>query len=434
MISSLLFVKNLIFFELFIKMSLVIQMDTNDIKKQIDNENVNIEELSISELKHLKNQAKSLTDKRMKRKCTYKIWDIVCVALLAVISNCDEWEEIEMFGIKNKNWLRKFLLLTGGIPSAQTYERVISLLEPDEINKICVEFSNILTEINRKKKEMYHFDGKVEKGSSRKEGEIKPLNVLNVFSSKYGICIDQEMIEEKTNEITAIPKIIERLNLKGVVCTWDALNTQKENVKAVVEKGGDYVVALKGNQGNFYTDVKDYFDEDKLLIISSGYEGSYSLTREKSHNRIITYEYYQTEKVNWYFEKDKWKKLRSIGMVRKTIEKNNGEKVIEKRFYISSLPRDIATFSEAIRGHWEVENKLHWQMDYTFKCDRNQTVNKKALYNLQIIKKFALNILNLVKEDYKRSLKKIRFLVGLGAEEEIHNIFYLLHKKKQIFK
>ena len=242
------------------------------------------------------------------------------------------------------------------------------------------------------------------------------------------------MIEEKTNEITAIPKIIERLNLKGVVCTWDALNTQKENVKAVVEKGGDYVVALKGNQGNFYTDVQDYFDENKLLIISSGYEGSYSLTREKSHSRIITYEYYQTEKVNWYYEKDKWKKLRSIGMVRKTIEKNNGEKVTEKRYYISSLSRDIATFSEAIRGHWEVENKLHWQMDYTFKCDRNQTVNKKALYNLQIIKKIALNILNLVKEDYKRSLKKIRFLVGLGAEEEIHNIFYLLHKKKQIFK
>ena len=399
MVRRLLSVKNLIFFELFIKMSLVIKKDTNDIKNQIDNENVNIEELSISELRHLKNRAKSLTDKRMKRKCKYKIWDIVCVALLAIISNCDEWEEIEMFGIKNKNWLRKFLLLTGGIPSAQTYERVISLLEPDEINKICVEFSNLLTEANRKKKEMYHFDGKVEKGSLRKDGEIKPLNVLNVFSSKYGICIDQEMIEEKTNEITAIPKIIERLNLKGVVCTWDTLNTQKENVKAVVEKGGDYVVVLKGNQGNFYTDVQDYFDENKLLIISSGYEGSYSLTREKSHSRIITNEYYQTEKVNWYYEKDKWKKLRSIWMVRKTIEKNNREKVTEKRYYISSLSRDIATFSEAIRGHWEVENKLHWQMDYTFKCDRNQTVNKKALYNLQIIKKFALNILNLVKED-----------------------------------
>ena len=170
----------------------------------------------------------------MKRKCKYKIWDIVCVALLATISNCDEWEEIEMFAIKKKEQLRKFLLLTGGIPSAQTYERVISLLEPNEINKICVEFSNILTKANKKKKEMCHFDGKVEKESSRKDDKIKPLNVLNVFSSKYGICMKQKMIEEKTNEITAIPKIIERLNLKGVICTWDALNTQKENVKAVV--------------------------------------------------------------------------------------------------------------------------------------------------------------------------------------------------------
>ena len=408
-------------------------MNAKDVKNKLKHKDIDVEDLSISELKYLKNQAKSLNDKRIKRKCKYKIWDIVCVALLAIISNCNEWEEIEMFAIKNRNWLRKFLLLTGGIPSAKTYERVISLLEPLEINKICVEFSNILTNASRTKKEMYHFDGKIEKGSSRKEGKIKPLNVLNVFSSKYGICIDQEMIEEKTNEITAIPKVIERLNLKGVICTWDALNTQKENVKAVVRKGGDYCVALKANQGNFYTDLQDYFDEDKLLIISSGYEGSYFLSREKSHNQVITYEYYQTEKINWYFEKDKWEKLRSIGMVKKTIEKMNGEKIIEKRYYISSLLRDIETFSQAIRSHWKVENKLHWQMDYTFKCDMNLTVNKKALFNLQIIKKFALNILNLVKEDYNRSLKKIRFLVSLGAEEEIHNIFYLLHKKKQIF-
>jgi len=279
-------------------------MNAKDVKNKLKHKDIDVEDLSISELKHLKNQAKSLNDKRIKRKCKYKIWDIVCVALLAIISNCNEWEEIEMFAIKNRNWLRKFLLLTGGIPSAQTYERVISLLEPLEINKICVEFSNILTNASRTKKEMYHFDGKIEKGSSRKEGKIKPLNVLNVFSSKYGICIDQEMIEEKTNEITAIPKVIERLNLKGVICTWDALNTQKENVKAVVRKGGDYCVALKANQGNFYTDLQDYFDEDKLLIISSGYEGSYFLSREKSHNQVITYEYYQTEKINWYFEKD----------------------------------------------------------------------------------------------------------------------------------
>lgn len=404
-----------------------------EIKNELNGENIDMENLSINELKQLKNKAKTLTDKRMQRKCKYKIWDIVCVALLAIISNCNEWEEIEMFAYKNKIWLRKFLLLTGGIPSAQTYERVISLLKAEEINEICVEFSNILTEANKNKKEFYHFDGKVEKGSSRKNGEIRPLNVLNVYSSKYGMCIEQEIIEEKTNEITAIPKVISRLNLKGVICTWDALNTQKENVKAVIENGGDYCVALKANQGNLYKDVIDYFDEDKQLVIESGYEGSYSLSREKSHNQIITYEYYQTEKVKWYFEYEKWSKLRSIGMVKKTIEKKNGEKAVEKRYYISSLLRDINTFSQAIRSHWEVENKLHWQMDYTFKCDSNQTVNKKALFNLQIIKKFALNILNLVKDDYKRSLKKIRFFISLGAEEEIHRIFYLIHKKKVNF-
>lgn len=408
-------------------------MKTKDVKNKLESKNIDIKNVSIRELKQLKNQAKCLTDKRMKRKCKYKIWDIVCVTLLGIISNCNEWEEIEIFGKKNKKWLSSFLKLTGGIPKAQTYERVVSLLNSKEINDICIKFSNILVEANKNKKEMYHFDGKVEKGSSRKDGEIKPLNVLNVYSSKSGICVEQEMIEEKTNEITTIPKIIERLNLKGVICTWDALNTQKENVKAVVKNGGEYCVALKKNQGNFYTDVKDYFTEDKLLVIESGYEGSYSLTREKSHSKIITYEYYQTEKIDWYFEKEKWEKLKSIGMVRKTIEKNNKEKVIEERYYISSLLRDIGTFSEAIRNHWEVENKLHWQMDYTFQCDRNQTVNKKALFNLQIIKKFAMNILNLVKEDYNKSLKKIRFTVSLGVEEEIHNIFYLLHKKKSNF-
>ena len=135
------------------------------------------------------------------------------------------------------------------------------------------------------------------------------------------MCIEQEMIEEKTNEITAIPEIIERLNLKNVICTWDALNTQKENIKAVRAKGGDYCVALKGNQPNFYKDLQDYFDEDRLMIIESGYEGGYQLTREKSHDAVITYEYYQTEKVEWYSDIKSWEGLKSIGLVKKNRKK-----------------------------------------------------------------------------------------------------------------
>ena len=258
---------------------------------------------------------------------------------------------------------------------------------------------------------------------------IKNLNVLNVYSDLLSMCIDQEMIEEKTNEITAIPDVIKRLNVKNVICTWDALNTQKNTVEAVIQGKGDYVGALKGNQGSFYQDVIDYFDEDKLMIIQSGYEGAYKEELEKSHSQVIKYEYYQTEDIKWYEDVKSWKGLKSIGLVVKTMENKKGEKVVEKRYYISSLLIDIYNFSKAIRNHWNVENKLHWQLDFTFKSDDNTTVNKKALFNLQIIKKFALNILNQVKEDYKCSLKKIRFQISLNAPEELERIFKLMDKK-----
>ena len=243
------------------------------------------------------------------------------------------------------------------------------------------------------------------------------------------MCIDQEMIEEKTNEITAIPDVIKRLNIEGVICTWDALNTQKNTVKAVIKRKGDYVGALKGNQGNFYQDVIDYFDEDRLLLIQSQYEGAYKKEIEKSHSQIITYEYYQTEKVKWYSEIKNWEGLKSIGLVIKTIEDKTRKKTEEKRYYISSLLLDIYNFSKAIRNHWNIENKLHWQLDFTFKADENTTVNKKALFNLQIIKKFALNILNQVKEEYRCSLKKIRFQISLNAPEELEKIFKIMEKK-----
>lgn len=390
-----------------------------------------IKEIEISKLKELKEKSKMLKDERQKGKIVYKIWDIVVVVILAVLADCNEWEEIADYARDKKDFLKKFLKLTGGIPTAKTYERVISLIDSQELNKIFVDFiKDIQFMDDIYFKDILSFDGKVDKGSSRKKGyiveETKPLNVLNVYSDKLQMCIDQEMIEEKTNEITAIPDVIKRLDLTNVICTWDALNTQKDNVKAVTSKGGDYCVALKANQGNFYKDVQDYFDEDRLLIIESGYEGAYQLTREKNHEAVITYEYYQTEKVNWYEEKKLWDGLKSIGLVKKTIEKSDGTKTEEKRYYISSLLLDIGIFSNTIRKHWNVENKLHWQMDFTFKSDDNTTMNKKALFNLQIIKKFCLTILNEVKKEKNKSLKRIRKDIARNVEKETIEIFKLL--------
>lgn len=390
-----------------------------------------IKEIEISKLKELKEKSKMLKDERQKGKIVYKIWDIVVVVILAVLADCNEWEEIADYARDEKDFLKKFLKLTGGIPTAKTYERVISLIDSQELNKIFVDFiKDIQFMDDIYFKDILSFDGKVDKGSSRKKGyiveETKPLNVLNVYSDKLQMCIDQEMIEEKTNEITAIPDVIKRLDLTNVICTWDALNTQKDNVKAVISKGGDYCVALKANQGNFYKDVQDYFDEDRLLIIESGYEGAYQLTREKNHEAVITYEYYQTEKVNWYPDIKLWEGLKSIGLVKKTIDQSDGTRVEEKRYYISSLLLDISVFSNAIRKHWNVENKLHWQMDFTFKSDDNTTMNKKALFNLQIIKKFCLTILNEVKKEKNKSLKRIRKDISRNVEKETIEIFKLL--------
>lgn len=390
-----------------------------------------IKEIEILKLKELKEKSKMLKDERQKGKVIYKIWDIVVVVILAVLADCNEWEEIADYARDEKDFLKKFLKLTGGIPTAKTYERVISLIDSQELNKIFVDFiKDIQFMDDIYFKDILSFDGKVDKGSSRKKGyiveETKPLNVLNVYSDKLQMCIDQEMIEEKTNEITAIPDVIKRLDLTNVICTWDALNTQKDNVKAVISKGGDYCVALKANQGNFYKDVQDYFDEDRLLIIESGYEGAYQLTREKNHEAVITYEYYQTEKVNWYPDIKLWEGLKSIGLVKKTIDQSDGTRVEEKRYYISSLLLDISVFSNAIRKHWNVENKLHWQMDFTFKSDDNTTMNKKALFNLQIIKKFCLTILNEVKKEKNKSLKRIRKDISRNVEKETIEIFKLL--------
>ena len=390
-----------------------------------------IEELEKEKLKELKEKAMILKDERQKGKITYKVWDIVVVTILAVLADCNEWEEIADYAKDKKDFLKTFLKLTGGVPSSKTYERVISILDSNELNKIFVEFIKDIQFMEEKYfKDILSFDGKVDKGSARNQGtivkETKPLNVLNVYSDKLQMCIEQEMIEEKTNEITAIPEVIKRLDLTNVICTWDALNTQKENIKAVISKGGDYCVALKRNQGNFHQDIEDYFDEDRLCIIESGYEGGYQLSREKSHNSVITYEYYQTEKIKWYVEYEKWEGLKSIGLVKKTIEKADGSKVEEKRYYISSLLLNINEFSNAIRKHWNVENKLHWQMDFTFRSDDNTTKNKKALFNLQIIKKFCLTILNEVKKQKNKSLKRIRKDISRNVEKETIEIFKTL--------
>lgn len=398
--------------------------------KLLNKYKVNINELNYDKLKEFKEKVKALSDGRQKGKVKYKIWDIVVVSFLATLGNCNDWEEIHDFAITKKDWLKNFLILTGGIPSVITYKRVFSIIKPEELENICVLFAQDVLRLFSSKKDIMDIDGKTDNGSKRNENDIrdkvKSLNVLNVYSNNLGLCVASEKIEDKTNEIPTIPKILDRINVKGNIITWDALNTQKFNVEKVIRLKGDYVVPIKLNQESFYNDLTLYFNDKQLDIIkANGTGNAYLKQTEKSHSSIITYEYFQTEDISWYYDLKNWKGIKSFGLVKKTIEKNKN-KTIEMRYYISSLYIDIDTFSKAIRQHWSVENKLHWHLDFTFKQDENSTMDKNALFNLQILKKLSLAFLNEVKRIYDRSLKRIRFWLSLNYEEEILRFFNIL--------
>lgn len=392
-----------------------------------------ITDIDVTILKQLKENLKSIKDSRQQSKITYKLWDIIICVIVASFADVYDWEEIEIFVNAHYKWFKSFLQMTGGVPTWQTYENVFAIIDYRELENILVEFYKSLI-TTPKDRECLNIDGRTDNGSSRKETEysekVKSLNVLNMFSNKYGVCIASEQIEDKTNEIPTIPEILKRTNIKDCIITWDALNTQTKNIEAVIEGKGEYVVPIKANQGNFYQDLVDYFDEEELECIIAGKSNSaYYSEIEKSHSSIIKYEYFQTTDVDWYFDKNSWKSLHSIGLVKKTIQKN-GKETIENRYYISSLFIDIKEFSNAIRNHWSVENKLHWHLDFTFREDKNTTKNKNALLNLQIVNKFVLGILNKVKEFYEKlSLKKIRKLISFDFETNFINLIcYLLLK------
>lgn len=387
-----------------------------------------------SAMKLLKEKLKKISDNRMKNKTKFKVWDILICSILAVLFGANDWEDIHDFVEDHYKWLREFLLMTGGIPCAKTYERVFTIISSNELENIFNEFLYIFSiKNNTAETDIINIDGRVSRGSSRKETtysqEIKPLNVLSAYSNKYGICLASERIADKTNEITKIPEILKRFNVKGNIITWDALNTQTKNIEAVIDLKGDYVVPIKGNQGNFHKDLIDYFDEKKLAEIRAGNTNSGYLSYvEQRGSTSIIYEYFQTSDIKWYSEQKKWKGLKTFGAVRKTIDDGKTKKPkIEMRYYISNLLINIELFSKSIRNHWSVENKLHWHLDFTFKQDNNSTTNKKALFNLELVNKFCLGIFNRIKPFFDNiSIRRIRKIISYNFEKYLVNIMCFL--------
>lgn len=377
-------------------------------------------------IRELVKNARAVPDYRHPSYVRHLLEDILAISLLAVLADCDEWEEIADFARQKEKWLRRYLELPNGVPSSDTFRIVVSGISPDHFYQIIMGvLEKIIDDIycaasgNEAGRDILSMDGKESRGSRRNRGG-NALHTLNLYSADYGICIGQEFIEEKSNEIPAGPKLLERMDIKGCVVTWDALNTQKDAVEAVVKGKGEYVAALKGNHPLFYQELQEFFSEEELGRLRKE-AGSYLKTTEKEHGGIAVREYYQTEETGWYTEKDKWQNLKSFGAVKKTLVTDEGEKE-ETRHYISSLPVDIELFGKAARLHWGVENKLHWHLDFTFQDDRNTTAEKTGAKNMPLLKKTALGILKLVQGMYGQSLKRIRKTIARDCENQLEKI------------
>ena len=333
-----------------------------------------------------------IEDVRQEKKVRHKLKDIIVIVLFATLANVNDWVEMEYFAHYHQEYLRKYIELKNGIPSHDTLCRVMGMITSETLQELYSKWQEL---VNRGEgeaiKKIICIDGKTMRSNKRKEE--KPAHIVTAWCREDGFGLGQKAVREKSNEITAIPELLDRIQVKGQVVTIDAIGTQTAIAEKIRSKRADYVLALKRNQTTLHEDVKLFFgDEDEKRIIQA--EGGYKRTIEKAHGQIEIREYYQTEKIGWLSQKKEWKGIKSIGMEEKTIRKE-GKEEKEYRYYISSLKKEIELFSRAVRGHWSIES-MHWQLDVTFKEDANQTLDKQAAQNLNVIRKWSLSILKMI--------------------------------------
>ena len=327
---------------------------------------------------------KYIEDIRQQSKVRYSLKDILVIVLFAALANADNWVEMALFAESYQDYLRKYLELRNGLPSHDTLRRVMGMISPEILQQLYGKWQELL---NRNEgevlKKIICIDGKT-MCSNKRQGE-KPTHIVSAWSKEDGFSLGQKAVEEKSNEITAIPELLEKIQIKGGVVTIDAMGTQTAIAEKIKGKKADYVLALKGNQGTLYEDVKEYFGYKEFLWKNKE-KGNYKKTKEKAHGQVETREsLVGTEK--------SWKGLKSIIMEKKTLEKG-GIRKEEYRYFISSIKEDIELASRAVRGHWSIES-MHWHLDVTFCEDENRTIDKIAAQNLNIIRKWRLSILKM---------------------------------------
>ena len=336
----------------------------------------------------------------------HDLMDIISIAICAVICGAEGWADVELFGRSKYDWLKRFLKLPNGIPSHDTFGRVFSLIDPAQFQRCFVDWVKGISELTQG--EVIAIDGKTLRGSYDRSRSRSAIHMASAWAQKNSLVLGQVKVADRSNEITAIPRLLSMLEVSGCIVTIDAMGCQKEIASKIIKSGADYVLSVKKNQPQLYEDIAETF-ADGLENISH----DFSETVDKGHGRMEIRKCWaisETDYLDYVNEDSRWKSLSSIAMV-ESERRVDGETTIESRFYISSLPNDAERLLAATRGHWSIENSLHWVLDISFREDESRVREGSAPENLAVIRHMALNLL---KQDrtVKASIKGKRKRAG----------------------
>jgi len=331
-------------------------------------------------------------DPRIERTKRHKLLDIICIAICAVICGADNWVEVENFGRQKQVWLQTFLELSNGIPSHDTFGRVFGLVNPEEFQRSFLEWVQAVNQLTQG--QVIAIDGKQLRGSHNRSSGKRAIYMVSAWAAANHLVLGQQKVNDKSNEITAIPELLKMLEISGCIITIDAIGTQTKIARLIVEAEADYILAVKENQGKLYQDITALFDYDRRCNFQeSPYE--YAKTVGKDHGRIEVRQCWSTsapEYLESIRNRHNWKGLKSIVMIdsERIIE---GKSSAETRYFISSLPSDAQRLLKAVRSHWGIENGLHWTLDIAFAEDQSRVRKDHAPENLAVIRHMALNLL-----------------------------------------